>query len=159
MNLIRFAHLLRSGCLMTIQARVVHRHLAVFLGRFFVELMASQTSDIFFARDNDVSNIFENVPISGIYSCYLVWGKIDFEIAKQIVAGDKIVWIRQAGAFRFAAAHVALCANRRDNPGGVRCLLRQMNQFRILGMLRRHVAVAREAIEREASCRGHAGIL
>ena len=82
---------------MTVQARFALGYLVMFLAGLLVHFMASQAGNVFFAQDNDLANVLQDVPIGRVQGRYPLWGKIDLKIAEQIIAGHEIVRVRQAG--------------------------------------------------------------
>jgi hypothetical protein len=59
--------------------------------------MTAQTVGAWLAAHDYVSHVMQDVTIAGIQSLVICFCKIDFIILKQIVTGDKVVGIRQAG--------------------------------------------------------------
>ncbi len=72
-------------------------YLMMFLAGLLVYFMARETGDFLLAQDNNRANVFQDVPIGRVQGRYPLGRRIDLEIAEQIIAGYKIVWVRQTG--------------------------------------------------------------
>ena len=62
-----------------------------------MHLMASEASSCLLAPKNHISNITQNVAVTGIQTVIVSLCKIHLVVLKQIIARDEVVGIRQAG--------------------------------------------------------------
>src|SRR5438874_12632124 len=106
----------------------------MFLRRWFVDVMTGQTGDVLLAQLHDVTDILLDVPIAWVQGRELGWRKIGFEITKQVIAGHKVVRVRQTGALRFARANMTLGTDRSDDASQVLSLLGEKHQGRDVGV-------------------------
>ena len=83
--------------------------------RAFVDVMARDASRALIAQHDDVTDRREDMGLGGLESLHGLRAEIDREVAEQVVAGDEVVGIRQAGRSRSASARVALGADRDDD--------------------------------------------
>jgi hypothetical protein len=96
---------------MTVGANGAFRDIAMLLRRLLMNAMARKARNVFLAEQYHVANVFLHMSICRIQSRYGLWRQINLKIAKQIIAGDKIIRIRQSRGFRVARSHVALGAD------------------------------------------------
>jgi len=59
--------------------------------------MASEASSSLLASHDYIPNVAQNVPVARIQTLVVGLRKIHFIVLKQIIAGDEVVGIRQAG--------------------------------------------------------------
>ena len=59
--------------------------------------MASEASSSVLASHDYIANVAQNVPVARIQALVVGLCKIHFVVLKQIIAGDEVVGIRQAG--------------------------------------------------------------
>ena len=69
----------------------------MFSRRIRMHLVASEASSSLLASHDYIPNVAQDVPIGRIQALVVGLGKIHFVVLKQIIAGDEVVGIRQAG--------------------------------------------------------------
>ncbi len=80
-----------------------------------VHLVAGQTGDV--ARVlHHIARIAIDVAVAGTQADIVGLREIDLEIMKQVVAGDKVVGVRQPVRFRLAATQMALATDGDNLP-------------------------------------------
>lgn len=118
-----FHHLLRSSRVVTLLADGAREHAAVPLGRVLMQAVATQARGIRSVQRH-VANIHPDVPVAGVQGRVVRPAPVNFVILEQVIAGDEIVRIRQAGGLRLSAAEVALRARGFDRKRIAAALLR-----------------------------------
>src|SRR5262245_4967500 len=116
-------------------------------GRVGMNLMTGQAGDVELSINNHLADVVGYVLVSWIHISGVGFGKIDFVVLEQVIAGNEIVGIGQAGGARLPEAQVALRTNRSDYPRVIAAFFRQPNQGGVPAVLDSYIAMANVAIE------------
>ena len=99
---------------MTVRADGTFAH-RVMTARVGMNLMTGQAGDVELSVDNHGADVIDNVLVRRTQIAGVSPGEIDFVILEQVISGDEVVWIGQAGRARLPEAQMALRANRRNH--------------------------------------------
>lgn len=127
--------------------------IAVLSTRAGMDLVTHQARPFVLSVNDDPSNGVEDVPVRRIYLGSIGQPPIEFEITEQVVSGDEVMRVGKTGAGGLAAAEMALPAQGRHFPRRIMPAPGEPHQARVIGVLRRTVAVTHEAVEGWASKR------
>ena len=113
-----------------------------------VNVVATQAGHRLPAEHDHVADVLHHVPVGRAEGLQRLVGEVRPEVAEEVVAGHEVRRVRPAGAPSTCRCGRGTGADRGHDPRVVLPFRRQVGQLRLLGVLGRHVAVAREAVQR-----------
>lgn len=97
--------------LVAMQADCTLGKLLVFPARLLVDVMTRKARDIGVSIHYNTADVLHDVSVSGIQRLQMRVGPVDFQVAEQIIAGHKIIGIRETGTSRSTRPNMTLPAN------------------------------------------------
>ena len=64
----------------------------------FVHVVAGETGDCVVSADDDVADVFVDVPVRRVLHGEVFVSEVGLEVAKEIVAGHEVIWIGEPDA-------------------------------------------------------------